>query len=158
MQNASHWKEKKKYTCISIYKKTSYLIRRVTCYNCSKDTASRKQICKLAEALSQSRNFYTKFLSTINGPNRELKQTRFWLTHVNRKQTLHSWAVFLPKFSGKSKKLSNTDLFASRHIWREKAFLSSGWRALRRSKTPLVKFPNYDINCSTHTVWKTETD
>ena len=65
------------YICISINKKTSYLIRRVTCYNGSKDTASRKQICKLAEALSQSRNFYTKFLSTINGLNRQLKQTRF---------------------------------------------------------------------------------
>ena len=65
------------YICISIYKKTGYQIRRVTCYNDSKDTASRKQICKLAEALSQTRNFYTKFLSTINGLNGELKPTSF---------------------------------------------------------------------------------
>ena len=96
------------YTCIYVYLylKRSYLIRRVTCYNGSKDTASRKQICKLAEALSQSRNFYTKFLSTINGLNGELKQTRFWLTHVNRKWALHSWAVFLPKFSGNRRNLA----------------------------------------------------
>lgn len=67
------------YTCIYVYlylkKKLSNT--QVTCYNGLKDTASRKQICKLAEALSQSRNFYTKFLSTINGLNGELKQTRF---------------------------------------------------------------------------------
>lgn len=32
---------------------------------------------------------------------RELKQSRFWAKGVNQKWTVHSWAVDLPKFSGK---------------------------------------------------------
>ena len=71
----------------------------------------------------------------------KLKQYRFWTTHVDRKWTfciIGRW--FCPNFEQVAsvivKKLSNTNLLASKHIKREKTSLPID---MRHSKTPLLQ-------------------
>ena len=82
---------------------------------------------------SQTSNF------TSAEPNRELRQRRFQVTHINRS----GFFAFLSKIfgqivSGKAKALSNKNLVESRHIKREKVSLLVN---VRCSKTSLLKFP-----------------
>ena len=85
---------------------------------------------------------------TYNG---ELKQRRFWATHVNRKLSGPfsfmgsglAW-IFAQIVSIRIKKLSNTNLAASSHIIKGKASLPVD---VRRSETPFLELPN--ILCGT---------
>ena len=70
---------------------------------------------------------------------RELKQRRFWATHVNRTCTSCTLNQILRQIvSIRVKTLSNTNLVGSRHIKREKGSLPVD---VCRSETSLIKLP-----------------
>ena len=87
------------------------------------------------------RNVVQLFLVTNT---RELKQQRFWATHVNRKWPFFSFfdggfaQIFSQIASITVKKLRNTNFISSRHVKRENTSLPVD---VRRSKTSLLKLP-----------------